>query len=208
MRILSTSWLLLTGAVSAATTSAKIYLLEPHTPSTESLHHDTVRSETAKLILSRRLGFSDFYSLSGSDENSIQQIDTLGGPQQHPFSAHQHSQESRVLLVVEGISSVEDIVSLLPIADVTRLQSFEVNPAPQSSDTKQLLDEFIAEAERYSPLHQEAIRSSKSLENIESLQKLASWNGNRFVARDARLIIHITSLMVSFKATLSSCAFF
>jgi hypothetical protein len=185
MRILSTSWLLFIGVASAVTHPAQVYVLDPESSPKQTILDDSVGPEVAKLTLSRRLGFSDFYSLSENGGNYIQVIDRYGGPQQQPFSLGNHHQ-SRILLAVEGVTSSDD---LLP-TDKSHLGRFDIKPTPHHEETSHLLNEFITEAERYTT------EASSGYSQSKALEKLSIQYGNKAVTRNGRTIVYVTSLMV------------
>jgi hypothetical protein len=186
MRIPLTSWLLLIGVASAVTESTQVFIRDPESSTHQPIFDGIVRPDTAKLIFSRRLGFSHLYSLSGCDAHSIQQIDDLGGPQPQPFSLGKNHDKSRILLVVEGVAKADD---LLP-SSVGHLGRFEVKPAPHRKGTGQLVDEFLTEAERH------PIENASEYFRSKALEKLSIHLENKIETRNGRSIVHITSMTV------------
>ena len=186
MRIPSTSWLLLIGAASAVTKSAHVFIRDSESTTRQSTLDGIASPDTAKLILSRRLGFSDLYSLSGCAEYSIQQINDFGGPQQQPFSLAKNHDTSRVLLVVEGVPQIDD---LLPSSS-RDLERFEVKQAPHPKGTDQLIDEFMREAKR------DSIENSSGHLHSKALERLSTQIGNKAVTHNGRTIVYVTSMTV------------
>jgi hypothetical protein len=187
----STLWLLCSSLALAATTPAELFLFDPAGHSTErSILSDNLRPETAKLILSQRLGFSDHYSLAGSDVVDIEQIDAFGGPRQHPFSlSKQEDVLPRVLLVIEGDLKWfgEDIMA--PVGEKA-LTGLHISPAPQSRYTAEFMEELMTESRRYSALDTSGQASWRNLEI------LAVHADNRIVKHAGRTIAYVKSPMV------------
>ncbi|KAK2759059.1 hypothetical protein FQN54_003158 [Arachnomyces sp. PD_36] len=103
MKPLSTLLALSAGVLAAATqNTAQIYTFDTETsPSSSSQEIETLSASTARLILSRRLGSSQFSQLGDVDESVLGQIDKFGGVQEGIFG--QDGDVSKLLVVVEGV---------------------------------------------------------------------------------------------------------
>jgi hypothetical protein len=182
MRLLSAFSCLLFGGASAATNLAKILMRDAITqPSDFSL-----TPETAKLVLANRIGLSDSYSISTSDAGVIEQVASLGGPQQRPFSSEHGYQ--RILVVIEDESMLEDD-NMLIYDDGKQFTPFYMFPTPDSVATEELLNEFRSVSSTHpgdshvGPLPQALIELSKR-------------PGNSLATNSGRIIAHIKSSKV------------
>ena len=75
-------------------------------PSKESLL--SISPHTARLLFAQRLGLSQYHSLEGADETTLDILNTYGGKQQQIF-AHEERTRSidRILLIVDGVANPE-----------------------------------------------------------------------------------------------------
>ena len=75
-------------------------------PSKESL--PSISPSTARLLFAQRLGLSQYHSLEGADETTLDVLNIYGGKQQQIF-AHEERTRSidRILLIVDGVANPE-----------------------------------------------------------------------------------------------------
>lgn len=148
------------------------------TPDTEF----SLTPETAKLVLANRLALSDQYSISTNDADIIEQVATLGGPRQHPFSSEIYQ---RVLVVIEDESMLEDD-DIFISDNGNQYKTSYIFPTPNSESTEQLLNEF------------RSVPSSGDLVGKVpfQLRELSRRPGNSMSINHGRIILHVTSSRV------------
>lgn len=75
-------------------------------PLKESL--PSIFPNTARLLFAQRLGLSQYHSLEGADETTLNVLNTYGGKQQHIFSREERKRSiDRILLIVDGVANPE-----------------------------------------------------------------------------------------------------
>ena len=105
-------------AVQAAIFEAPVYIFNDK--STASASHDlpSLSPETARLVLADRLGLSQYHSLLGANEFTIQHLNQLGALRsQHLLNdePEQGRRSGRLLLVIEGIETPQGTYIFIPI---------------------------------------------------------------------------------------------
>jgi len=109
MRSIWTSlWLAGAAAVSASASGEVFYVDSPASPSV--VGRETVSPKIARLIFARRLGLSDYYNIDTSADEELHHIDAFGGPQEQLFSQWHGQTQSRVVVLVDGISQFKGII--------------------------------------------------------------------------------------------------
>lgn len=64
----------------------------------------SISPHTARLLLARRLGLSQYHSLQDADESTLDILNTYGGEQQQIFAGEDGSHGAeKLLLIVEGV---------------------------------------------------------------------------------------------------------
>jgi hypothetical protein len=172
--LLSLTWLLL-GSASASSAVAHIYLHDSTSPPTTDAQ---ISPELAKLIFARRLGFSEYYSLSELEHplKSIPQLNDFGGPASQPFVVNRPDDSANVFMLVEGVSSPKD----LGLKD----NLVQLSPAPNPKSTAQLVADFSKLASSVdSTLAQQPLPAS--------LLSLAARSGNSIARHGDRIIAYI-----------------
>lgn len=95
----------LASASAAAAQAARVYTFDTEQqPSTTSSSGESLSADTARLILSQRLGSSQYSELGEVDESVLDQLNKFGGAQQPILGAQDKDGDvSRLLVVVEGV---------------------------------------------------------------------------------------------------------
>ena len=96
---------LVTAVAHADDLAAHVYDLYPASENRPAASNsDLVSTETARLIIAQRLGLSQYHSLKGVDEQTIRQLNELGGsPQRLLSKGYGGSSPAKLLLIVEGV---------------------------------------------------------------------------------------------------------
>ena len=70
----------------------------------------SISPNTARLLLAQRLGLSQYHSLEGADESTLDILNTYGGKQQQLFTHEEHTRSNdRLLLIVDGVARPEGL---------------------------------------------------------------------------------------------------
>lgn len=99
------------GVVCAASQSAVVYTVGSFStlPKVAS-DIPSIQPQTARLLLSQTLGLSEYHTLKGASEDTLQDLNGLAETQTPLFDGSHHNQSrQRVLLIVEGIEKPEGI---------------------------------------------------------------------------------------------------
>ena len=68
----------------------------------------SISPNTARLLFARRLGLSQYHSLDGADESTLDILNTYGGKQQQLFAHEEHTRsKNRLLLIIDGVTKPE-----------------------------------------------------------------------------------------------------
>ena len=68
----------------------------------------SISPNTARLLFAQRLGLSQYHSLEGADESTLDILNTYGGEQQQIFAQDERPPDpERLLLIVDGVSNPE-----------------------------------------------------------------------------------------------------
>jgi hypothetical protein len=182
--LLSLSWLLI-GTTSAAASSAlaQVYLHDSTSSSHTTIPGDNQLSpELAKLIFARRLGLSEYYSLSELRDpvNSISKLVQYGGPQQSAFLVNHPKESTNIFLVVEGSEDLGLTENVL-----------QMTSAPHPRSVAALSSEFTRTATNEDP-------SQAQLPLPDCLRELAALDRNVITRAGDRIIGHINSTPVRY----------
>lgn len=92
-------------AAAAAAQSARVYTFDTEQQQTSSTSRgESLSADTARLILSQRLGSSQYSQLGDVDESVLEQLNKFGGAQQSILGAQDgNGDASKLLIVVEGV---------------------------------------------------------------------------------------------------------
>ncbi|KAF1997434.1 hypothetical protein P154DRAFT_280587 [Amniculicola lignicola CBS 123094] len=104
----------------------------------------SVSPETARLILAKRLGLSQFHSIQDASDDVIGQLNTYGGKRQTLFSSDP-SRNAQVLIWVDHVEHVADIID--PVKDQLHYSPFNVEDAPPASANDRLIKDMILQAQ-------------------------------------------------------------
>ena len=66
-----------------------------------------IAPQTARLILTQRLGVSQYHSLSGADDSTLELVAQFGGTHNLLFKDEKKDEIRRILVIVEGIENPE-----------------------------------------------------------------------------------------------------
>ena len=101
-------------ALGACSVAAEALLYTSDMPPASRAGTPSISPNTARLLLAQRLGLSQFHSLEGADESTLDVLNTYGGKQQQLFNDEQHARSNdRLLLVVDGVTKPEGLYSKL-----------------------------------------------------------------------------------------------
>ncbi|KAH0539106.1 hypothetical protein FGG08_004344 [Glutinoglossum americanum] len=89
-------------SASAASSPAPFFAFENPSPPSDP---QTVSPEAARLILARRLGLSQFHRLKGLGDDTLRQINDLGGSQQRLLSDPEDDLQEPIVIIVEGVEN-------------------------------------------------------------------------------------------------------
>jgi len=97
----------LLGGAYAGASVASVYTFDSRPPqSPPASVSDVVSPETARLILARRLGLSQYHTLKGADDETLQQLSKFGGTQQRLLGDDPgYSGLGKLLVIVEGVQN-------------------------------------------------------------------------------------------------------
>ena len=102
----------LTGAylinlVHAATSEASVYTFDAGPqPAGAGLTSPSITPETARLVLARRLGLSQYHSLYAADDTTIQYLNRFGGRQKRLLPSYEDEVSlGKLLIIVEGVDN-------------------------------------------------------------------------------------------------------
>ena len=99
----------------AAAREASVYIFDAsRNPSHSDLNPPSINPQTARLLLSHRLGVSQYHSLNDADEHTIRLLNNYGSKQQTLYTSNNdedHSSDRKVLVVVEGVEHPEGVPS-------------------------------------------------------------------------------------------------
>jgi hypothetical protein len=188
--LLSLSWLLI-GTASASSALAQVYLHDSTSSHTTISGDNRLSPELAKLVFARRLGLSQYYSLSELNDpvDSISKLVQYGGPQQTSFAVNHPKESTNIFLTVQGLSDPKE----LGISD----DLLQLTSAPHPKALASLLLDFTTAAgSEHSSLAQQPLP--------ESLRELAAIQGNVITRIDDRVIGHIESSPVSLSKIISN----
>ncbi|KAL2057191.1 hypothetical protein ABVK25_002244 [Lepraria finkii] len=105
-------------------------------PLKESL--PSIFPNTARLLFAQRLGLSQYHSLEGADETTLNVLNTYGGKQQHIFSHEERTRSiDKILLIVDGVANPEDIF------DHSVRPAVTIQSQPSTSQNRQLALDFL-----------------------------------------------------------------
>lgn len=97
----------LIGGAHSAASVASVYTFDSRplqSPSTST--SDRVSPETARLILARRLELSQYHTLKGADDGTLQLLNEFGGSQERLLRVDQgYSGLGKLLVIVEGVQN-------------------------------------------------------------------------------------------------------
>lgn len=97
----------------AAISQACVYTFdaEPQ-PAIAGLSLPSIAPETARLVLARRLGLSEYHNLHTADDTTIEQLNRFGGTQKRLLPSYEDEvPPGKLLIIVEG---VDDPTGQLP----------------------------------------------------------------------------------------------
>lgn len=103
----------------AAISQAPVYTFdaEPQ-PAIAGLSSPSITPETARLVLARRLGLSQYHNLHAADDTAIEQLNRFGGTQKRLLPSYEDEVTlGKLLIIVEG---VDDPTGQLPALRVDR----------------------------------------------------------------------------------------
>jgi hypothetical protein len=184
--LLSLSWLLIGSVASASSAVAQVYLQDSSSSHTTISGDDRLSPELAKLIFARRLGLSQYYSLSElkDPQDSISKLVQYGGPQHTSFEVNHPDETTNIFLTVQGFSGSPKELGLSG-----NLLQLDSTPGPKSFDP--LISDFTSAAvNKHSSLPQQALP--------EHLRELADAEGNKATRIDDRIIAHVVATPVRF----------
>lgn len=112
-------WAIALSAVRTVATDASIYLAEP--PS--GVSKQALSPATSRLLFARRLGLSQFHSLEGADDATLQILNDYGGEQKALLSTDEPwTGPQRNLIIVEGVDNPE---GQIPTSTLCALADFD-----------------------------------------------------------------------------------
>lgn len=86
----------------ATSPEATVYFLDKDTEPSDA-RPPSVSPSTARLLLAQRLELSQYHSLEGADDSTVQYLNALGGTQKQIFlSGDQEETTQKLLVIVEG----------------------------------------------------------------------------------------------------------
>ena len=98
--------------VYAASQEAPLYI-QDNSISPASSKAQSISPQTARLLLAQRLGLSQYHDLGVADEDTLEVLNTYGGPQQSAFGDEEPSRQQRtdkLLFIIEGVEHAEGIL--------------------------------------------------------------------------------------------------
>lgn len=102
--------------VRSTASSGYLYIFDPDLPAV----HDQVPSlspDAAKLLISQRLGVSQFHSLKDADEQTISFLNKNSSPQRLlSISENEGGRMTRLLVVVEGVEDADGRACMQPVS--------------------------------------------------------------------------------------------
>ncbi|CAI6282570.1 unnamed protein product [Periconia digitata] len=100
----------------------------------------TVTPETARLILARRMGLSDFHSLENPSEDTIRNLNVYGGNQPKLFGGHrQNDLKMQTVMWIDDVEDFEVFASCFQDKDWMKLT---VSDPPSTSDNERLIEDM------------------------------------------------------------------
>ena len=103
-------FLWLSSALEACTVAAEAFVYTSDVPLSSNAETPSISPNTARLLFAQRLGLSQYHSLEGADESTLDILNTYGGKQQQLFTHEEHTRSNdRLLLIVEGVTKPEGL---------------------------------------------------------------------------------------------------
>ncbi|KAI9719983.1 MAG: hypothetical protein M1812_003108 [Candelaria pacifica] len=122
------------GYTKAASSTGLVYTFDLKSPHSVR-DPQTTSPGTARLILAQRLGLSQYHSLNGVDDLTLQQLNAFGGERACLFGDDEGATApAKLLVLVDGVQEPDDI---LPSRSFS--PSFGISSPPSSSANEQLL---------------------------------------------------------------------
>lgn len=91
----------------AAGPVGRVFIYDPHVNNADSRPPPSVSPQTARLILSQRLGVSRYHAIKDSkDTELLSYLNTYGGAKQNPFVSSK-TKDAHVLLWLDNVDDVE-----------------------------------------------------------------------------------------------------
>ena len=89
----------------AAISQASVYTFDADPqPAIAGLTSPSITPETARLVLARRLGLSQYHSLHTADDTTIQYLNRFGGRQKRLLPSYEDEVPlGKLLIIVEGV---------------------------------------------------------------------------------------------------------
>ena len=97
-------------ALGACSVTAEALIYTSDVPPASRAGTPSISPNTARLLFAQRLGLSQYHSLEGVDESTLDILNTYGGKQQQLFTDEEHTRSNdRLLLIVDGVTEPEGL---------------------------------------------------------------------------------------------------
>lgn len=103
------------GYTQAASSTGFLHTFDRKSPQSDP-NPQTASPETARLILAQRLGLSQYHSLSGIDDLTLQQLNAFGGEPTRFFGDEDATTPAKLLVLIDGVQDPEGISFLRAVA--------------------------------------------------------------------------------------------
>ncbi|KAL8950737.1 MAG: hypothetical protein Q9222_003234 [Ikaeria aurantiellina] len=143
MRLSSSSpWAFSAFAACTLALQPSIYLSD----SSRSASPQVLSPVATRLLLARRLGVSRYHSLEGAEESTLRILNDFGGEHKPLlFAEEDRSDRQNNLIVIEDVENPNDILD----NDINKA-AFTMDRAPQSSETRRLINDLLKQAQQNS----------------------------------------------------------
>ncbi|KAF2281193.1 uncharacterized protein EI97DRAFT_389636 [Westerdykella ornata] len=123
-----------------------VFIFDPHVTNPEARPPSLVSPQTARLILSQRLGVSRYHSISDSkDPELLNLLNTYGGAWQDPFTDSRMKDASSAQVFV-WLDNVDDVEAVIPNSGAYSA-SFSITNPPSPLDNHRLYEDLIQQVE-------------------------------------------------------------